>query len=215
MKSRKGLMLILLVLTLSLTTVTLINQSDLTAPLIINNANQQSTLKGLNLKWGPEKLTPTNTTLNQARPSVCCFPNGSGFVVAWDSDHTGDSDVYVKLFDSSSNNLTDDILVNTNTTDGQQDPSVCCRPDGSFVVAWGGSGTEDDSGVYVKIFNSTGQNQTDEILVNTNKYHHQVDPYIYCFPDGSFVVAWSSYHTGNYDIYFKLFNSTGYSTMAM
>ncbi|MFB0561135.1 MAG: hypothetical protein ACETWM_07960 [Candidatus Lokiarchaeia archaeon] len=212
MKSRKGLVLVLLVLTLSLTTATLINQSDLTAPLIINNTHQQSTPKSLNIKWGPEKLTPTNTTLNQLHPSVCCFPNGSGFVVAWESEQTGDSDIYVKLFDSSGNNLTDDILVNTYTTDLQFRPSVCCHSDGSFVVAWVGNGAEDDVGIYAKIFNSTGQNQTDDIFVNTNTYHNQGDPSVCCLPDGSFVVAWVSLHTDDSEIYFKLFNSTGYNT---
>ncbi len=214
-------------------------------------------------------LVNTNTTDEQKYPSVCCFPDDSGFVVAWQSNQTGDWDVYAKVFDSSGNAQTGDILVNNYTTEDQvmpsvcclsddtfmvvwqgevleapyidiyakvfnsstgesitadflvntytpstqAAPSVCCFPDGSFVVAWSGFGSGDNLGVYAKVFNSTYDNQTGDILVNNYTDSVQRNPSVCCFPDGSFVVAWESLNqTGDdtYDIYAKVFNSTGH-----
>ena len=140
MKIRTGLVLILLVLTLSLTTTAAVTQQNNPVPawtLTQTVTQHQSTLKGMTITWGTETLTPTNTTGDQWFPSVGCFPDGSGFVIAWASDHTGDRDIYVKLFNETGHNQTDDIRMNGYTTGLQGAPSVCCFPDGSgFVVAW-------------------------------------------------------------------------------
>ena len=131
----------------------------------------------------------TNTTGSQTYSSVCCFPDG--FVVAWHGLQTGDWDVYFKLFNSTGVNTTDDIRVNTNTTNWQVAASVCFRPDGSLLVAWQSDQTGDDD-IYAKIFDSSANSLTGDIRVNNYTTYYQSYPSVCCFPDGSFVVVWQS-----------------------
>ncbi|MFB0563775.1 MAG: hypothetical protein ACETWM_21470 [Candidatus Lokiarchaeia archaeon] len=129
----------------------------------------------------------------QQFPSVCCFPDSSGFVAAWQSAgiESDGRDIYVKVFNKTCFNQTDDIKVNTNTTGDQESPSVCCFSNGYFVVAWQSEPTVDDWDVYVKLFDSSGNNLTDDIRVNIYTTNEQLDPSVCCFPDSSrFVVTW-------------------------
>lgn len=166
--------------------------------------------------WGSEERANTHTTYDQHRPSVCCFPNDSGFVVVWHSyaqDGNGYG-VFAKVFNSTGGNLTVDIPVNTYTSNDQAYPSVSCFPNGDFVVAWQSYGQESagNYGVYAKIFDSSGNNKTGEIHVNTYTDYDQEFPSVSCFPDGSgFVVAWDSYGQDGVDtgVYVKIFDSSG------
>nr|MDO8081258.1 hypothetical protein [Candidatus Freyarchaeota archaeon] len=221
MKTRTGIALVFLVLALSLTTATLIQQNS-QAPawtlIPTTAALQQPTPKSITVTWGNEILANTNTTSNQMYSSVCCRSDGS-FVVAWSSlDQDGDGyGVYVKIFNSTGGSITGDIQVNTYTTGDQWEPSVCCRSDGSFVVAWMSYGQDAAGGfgVYAKLFNSTGGNTTGDIQVNTYTTSYQMYPSVCCRSDGSFVVAWESYGqdaANSWGVYAKLFNSTGGNT---
>lgn len=131
------------------------------------------------------------TTSYQRDPCVHGFSDGS-FVVAWYGYGQGGSsyDIYFKLFDSTGNNKTDDILANGYTTNNQKYPSVCGFSDGSFVVAWQ-SGAQDGNhdGVFMKLFDSTGSNRTDDIQVNDFTTNDQNVPRVCGFTDGSFVVT--------------------------
>ena len=52
-----------------------------------------------------------------------------------------------------------EIRANTYTSNDQQDSSVYCFADGSFVVTWEGNVQDGNGwGVFAKIFNSTGHN---------------------------------------------------------
>ncbi|MEM2145589.1 MAG: hypothetical protein QW279_09525, partial [Candidatus Jordarchaeaceae archaeon] len=101
---------------------------------------------------------------------------------------------------------------NTNTTSAQYNPSVCCRSDNSFIVAWTSDGQDGSSyGVFFKIFDSTGDNLTDDVQANTYTTSIQVNPSVCCRSDNSFIVAWASYGQDgdHYGVFFKIFDSTG------
>ncbi len=213
MKIRKVLVLILLVLTLSLTTTLIvmpqISQTP-TSALTQTLAPQQSAPKGITIIWGNEIKANTNFTSDQEFPSICCFPDGS-FVVAWQGSQTGDEDVYVKVFDSTGGNLTDDIRVNGHTSGDQSEPSVSCFPDGSgFVVAWHSFDGAYD--IYAKVFNSTWDNMTDDVSVTTHTGSTQYAPSVCCLSSEVFVVTWGSYNQPGgegWDIYAQILNKTG------
>lgn len=81
---------------------------------------------------------------------------------------------------------------NTNTTNNQNYPSVCCRSDGSFIIVWASHIQDGDGqGVFAKIFDSSGKNLTDDIQVNTYTTGDQDLPSI-CCSDGSLIVARTS-----------------------
>lgn len=92
-----------------------------------------------------------NSTISgqQTQPSVAAL-TGGGFAEVWTNQATsgGPTDVIARVFDSSGNAVTGEILVDTHShTDLEQDPSVVGLPNGGFVVAWDGqslTGTDQD-----------------------------------------------------------------------
>ncbi|MFX1451262.1 MAG: hypothetical protein ACFFCM_10495, partial [Promethearchaeota archaeon] len=105
-------------------------------------------------------------------------------VITWSSlseDLAGNYGIIARIFNSTGQAQTNHIIVNTNTTDDQRSSSIDCFKNGSFVIAWEHDTTSSDQDIYVKIFNSTGSNRTDDILVNTNTTDGQTIPSVSCF----------------------------------
>ena len=87
---------------------------------------------------GSEKVTETlinQTTLNQqVNPSVAVSSNGN-FVVSWTSTQDGSKDIYARIYDSNGTALTNEFLVNTGYTIGEQWRSdVAIDDSGNFVA---------------------------------------------------------------------------------
>ncbi len=150
---------------------------------------------------------------SQITPSIS-YNSEETNVITWSSlgeDEMSYYGVITRIFNSTGQAQTDHIIVNTNTTDDQYPSSIDCFNNGSFVIAWEHDTTSSDDDIYVKIFNATGDNRTDDIMVNTNKTSNQKFPSVGCFNNGSFIVTWCSDQDGDYDIYAKVFNSTGHN----
>ncbi|MHA1580300.1 MAG: hypothetical protein ACTSUQ_11830 [Candidatus Freyarchaeota archaeon] len=78
--------------------------------------------------------------------------DGSGFIVLWYGEQTGDRDVYVTIFDSGGQKQTGDTRLNSYTTDSQSASAVCCAQGGFVVAVWSSYGQDgDEYGVYFKI----------------------------------------------------------------
>ncbi|MDD1778834.1 MAG: hypothetical protein LUQ65_11785, partial [Candidatus Helarchaeota archaeon] len=137
----------------------------------------------------------TYTTNDQVFPAVSAFPDGS-FVVAWASmnqTYNDWYDVYMKLFDATGTNITNEIRVNTHTTYNQYLPVVGTFSDGLFVVVWESELQDGENmSVFMKLFDATGLNKTNEIPVNTFVTGFQWEPAVSVLPDRHFVVSWSS-----------------------
>jgi len=162
--------------------------------------------KSLNIELGNELRVNSNITGDQEKSDICCFSDGS-FAVVWQSNGTnGDGyEIYVKLYDSSGNNKTNDILVNTNVTNNQENPSVSCFSDGHFVIVWQHEVTPTDDDIYAKIFDSTGINVTEDIILNNYTLGYQQYPGVCCINDTYFVATWQN--AG--DIYASVFDLVG------
>ena len=146
------------------------------------------------------------TTNDQNVPRVCGLTDGS-FVATWQSEGQDGDDfgIYMKLYNSDCSNKTGEIRVNGNTTNGQSVPSACALSSGLFMVVWQSETSTDNFDIFAKIFDSNGQNLTDDALVNVNTTNSQNMPTICGLTSGSFVVAWeSSGQDGDgYGIYFR------------
>ncbi len=151
----------------------------------------------------------------QENPSICRLSNDS-IVVTWQSDEQDGEDfgVYAKIFNSTLDNQTSEFLVNTNITNIQQKPSVSRINNNSFIIVWESRYQDGDGyGIYAKIFNLTGNNQTDEFQVNTYTNNSQQNPCVCSLTNGNFIITWDSlgqdgYQTG---VFMKMFNSTGHN----
>lgn len=153
----------------------------------------------LGVPQGTEFLVNTTTNGIQKNPSVAMDENGN-FVVAWQSDDTGDWDIYAQRFDASGVPQGSEFRVNTTTDDRQRNPSVALDADGDFVVAWdsGQHGYDvygsfyTDGDIVARRYSAAGTPQGDEFQVSTTTSTPQARPAVAMDVDGDFVVAWES-----------------------
>jgi serralysin len=148
---------------------------------------------------GSEILVNTETADDQYEPTITGLTNG-GFVVSW-TDFSGTpggdsgSSIKAQVFTAAGARVGSEILVNTETTDDHDEPTITGLTNGGFVVSWTDfSGTPgDDSGSSIKaqVFTAAGARVGNEILVNTETAADQYEPTITGLPNGGFVVSWS------------------------
>lgn len=114
--------------------------------------------------------------------------------------------------------LTDDVQVNTYTTNLQSLPAVAATDSGDFVVVWqslGSAGSDTlQYSVQARAFDADGQPQSDDVQVNTYTTSQQQWPAVAKSGDGGFVVVWAGRGSAGSDgaaesIQARRFNSLG------
>ena len=105
-------------------------------------------------------------------------------------------------FDVDGNVVNDAFLINTHTSNSQQDPSIASLEDGGLVVTWESYGQDVDSdgntestsysGVYGQRYDANGAVDGDEFRINTHTEVYQQTPSTTGLADGGFVVTWES-----------------------
>jgi hypothetical protein len=162
---------------------------------------------------GPEFRVNTTTGNSQQSASVAATPTGE-FVVVWESffqDGSG-MGVFAQRFAASGLTAGGEFRVNTHTTGYQSIARVATDPAGNFVVAWGGAGPGDTSGVFLRRYNASGTPLGGEFLVNTFTTSRQYPGSVAMDASGNFVVAWKD--EGGQDgsssaVVLRRFNSAG------
>ncbi len=97
----------------------------------------------------------------------------------------------------------------------ENNTAVAVDNDGDFAVVWTTYGLDDaddesSGGVYVRLFDRDDNAVTGEILVNQTTEGDQSNASIAMDADGDFVVVWQSENAdGTYDIYARMYDSTG------
>ena len=152
---------------------------------------------------GGEIAVNGTTTDFQEDPTVTALDDG-GFVVVWVSgNQDGDGDgVFGQRFNAAGTKVGGEFLVNSETTDDQNDPEATTLADGSFVVSWNSDEQDGhDYGIFAQRFDTTGTTPTaigDEIAVNAQTFGYQDDSAITSLAYGGFAVAWET-HGERYD----------------
>lgn len=160
---------------------------------------------------GTEFQVNTTTLGSQADPAVSMDDAGNFVVVFTHTtvdvglpvDQQTRADVYGQRFASSGAAVGGEFVVNTYTTQNQDEPDVSMAPDGSFVVAWesGASLTlepgllgQDGSanGVFAQRYDASGNPAGTEFQVNTFTTLSQDDTSVQHLAGGGFVIAWES-----------------------
>jgi hypothetical protein len=159
---------------------------------------------------GAEFRVNTYTTGRQSFPSVAMDASGN-FMVTWDGyDQDGSGvGVFAQRFNAAAARLGGEFRVNTFTPYAQRLASAALAPSGSFVVAWGSSGSQDGSGygVFAQRFDAAGLPLGAEFQVNTYTPNNQERPSLAMDPNGNFVVAWHQYGTNG--IFAQRFDGAG------
>ncbi|MGB8814007.1 MAG: calcium-binding protein [Paracoccaceae bacterium] len=153
--------------------------------------NANGTLSG-----GPF-LVNTTTVDSQINPDITALANGR-FVATWsDSSHastdTSGEAVRAQIFNADGTRSGGELLVNTTTTNSQNDPCITALSTGGFVIAWTDEsqtgGDISGAAIRAQVFNATGSRIGAQTLVNTTTSGAQFEQCIAGLPGGGFVVV--------------------------
>jgi hypothetical protein len=161
---------------------------------------------------GVEFQVNTYTTNTQGAPQVTSDPNGN-FVVVWSSySQDGSSNgVFGQRFNAAGARQGGEFRVNTYTTGLQFASGIASDAAGNFVVVWHGPNDGSYFGVLGQRFNASGVAQGGEFRVNTYTTGYQFLGTVAMAPNGTFVVAWTSYGQDGdyYGVFGQRFNAAG------
>ncbi len=151
---------------------------------------------------GGEFRLNTQTNAAQEYGDIVGLANG-GFIATWRTTDTAadgsDNAVKAQIFDASGARVGAEFLVNTQAAGYQYEPSITALAGGGFVVTWYTTdATQDGSGGAVKgqVFSASGAKVGAEFLVNSQVVDTQKEAVATALPDGGFMVAWTTFHSG-------------------
>lgn len=148
---------------------------------------------------------------DQAHPDLAVFPDGS-FLITWDGVGAGDDKgVFARRFSADGVALGGDFAVNEHTEGDQEYCRVAALADGGFVVVWGGTGPDDNHGVFGRIFTAQGVAAGPQFTMNSELPGEQSHPWVVGLAGGGFAAAWTGFGalTGNHDVMLRIFDAQG------
>jgi hypothetical protein len=152
-----------------------------------------------------------NIILNASLWDPAIAGDGSGnFVITWDDNREGNSDIYAQRFNSSDIPLGSNFKVNDDAgTAWQEFPAIAQDGSGNFVITWHDyrNGNYD---IYAQRYNSSSTPIGSNFKVNDDiGTASQLIPAIAQDGSGNFVITWYDYRNGDYDIYTQRYDSVG------
>ncbi|MCB9231222.1 MAG: T9SS type A sorting domain-containing protein [Bacteroidia bacterium] len=105
-----------------------------------------------------------------------------------------------------------ETIVNTTTSNSQQNPSIGIDDSGNFAIVWESFAQDgSDYGIYLQRFLANGTANGSETKINSTTTNGQRYPDIDMNPNGSYVVTWSSYgqDADQYGVWQRLYDNTG------
>ncbi|MBL8452003.1 MAG: cadherin repeat domain-containing protein, partial [Zoogloea sp.] len=150
---------------------------------------------------GGEFHVNTTTADNQNLPTVAMDSSGN-FVITWESYAQDGSlqGIYGQRYDSGGVAQGGEFRINTTTANAQQNPVVTMTGGGSFAVTWQSTAQDGKlEGVYMRLYDASGNPVTAETRVNTTTTGDQHSPSIISNQNGRMVIAWQGNGSGDGD----------------
>jgi len=145
----------------------------------------------------------------QGYPEVSVEKNGR-FIVVWEDQRNGNSDVYGQRFDASGNRIGVNFKCNDDIgTANQSGSDITIDNSGNFIVAWVDTrlGNTD---IFAQRYNQSGNPLGSNFRVNNDATtQSQNTPTIEVNGQGNFSIAWEDNRQSNNDIYYQMYNSNG------
>ena len=143
---------------------------------------------------GPEFQVNTRADRDQMVSSIATDGAGN-FVIVWESyEQDGDGfGIYAQAYHADGTPKGSEFQANTHTVGHQWTPSVSMDDSGRFVIVWQSDGQDgSDGGVYAQMYAADGTPDGNEFQVNTYTADYQYRPSVAMYDSGSFVIAWQS-----------------------
>ena len=135
---------------------------------------------------------------DQTSPSVALSSEGLGGYLVWQDNSVISRGGRIKAqqLDAGFNAVGASFILSSawkSKATGEQDkPQVAVLPGGGAVVVWQG-GKSGARRIYARFINSSGKLSRSDIRVSNRPKNDQVDPVVTALPDGTVVIAWSSF----------------------
>jgi len=126
-------------------------------------------------------------------PALASLPDGRA-VVVWSGGGAGGYGILAQRL-AEGETVGDTIAVSESFPAGYPMPSVAMGPNGAFVAAWSGAGSDapDEYDIRARVFSGDASPLTDELAVNTDQGGLQMAPAVTVSLGGDqFLVAWES-----------------------
>ncbi|WP_165681780.1 Ig-like domain-containing protein [Metapseudomonas otitidis] len=160
----------------------------------------------------------TTTKGDQLRASTTQIPGG-GFIVIWESWHSGSGDVMAQIFDDSGMPVGNEFMVNTISTGTQGRPDITTLKDGSLILTWH---SYEGNDVVVRTQHYEYNYEEGKIsglapigvqsTVHTKTGGDQRTASVTALEDGGYLVTWIRAEGNQWSIMARQFNADGTST---
>ena len=161
-----------------------------------------------NVPLTPERRVNTTVAGHQRDAEVAIDADGE-FVIVWENEGQGSDgsyDVFARAFNSIGDPLSDEFLVNTDTTRDQTNPAIAMDDYGNFVVVFVTSALplSFHNDIHGKLYDLAGRTLQDEFLINDfdipSGFGTETNPAVGMDADGDFVVAWDQRTSQTHEI---------------
>jgi hypothetical protein len=139
---------------------------------------------------GKEFLVNSTTSGHQGAPDVAMDEEGR-FVVVWSGDSASTGEIYGQRYASDGSSIGGQFLANTYTSGLQADAAIAMGESGDFLISWVGEDAWSE-GVFVRVFDDSGNPVGDEQQVNVYTPDAQKLPDVAHSGAAGFLVVWHS-----------------------
>ncbi len=136
--------------------------------------------------------------------------SSGNFVVVWMDGRDGNWNIYGQRFNAQVVPQGNNFRVNDDVgTEIQWAPTVAVSFNGSFIVTWEDQRYDPEIDIYAQRYNATGTRIGSNFQVNDISTASQNSPTIAIDRNNNFIITWTDYRTGNYDIYCRRYDASG------
>jgi hypothetical protein len=161
-------------------------------------------------KVGTEFSIASTSGSDQTDPFVISLAGQSKLVFFW-NDLTLNN-AMMRFYDYTGAALTDAAIISTVHSSYLQDSMeirAAANSVGNFAVTWQIENSFGDWDVRARFYDAGGKALTNDILANVSNTTDQSRAAVCTLTNDNFVIVYHGKQTGNYDIYFKIFDKTG------
>ncbi len=145
----------------------------------------------------------------QTNPSIGMDSFGN-FVICWQDDRSGFTDIYAQRYDSLGNPIDSNFKVNDDAgMAGQFYPSIAIDVYGNFIICWMDSRNY-NLDVYAQRYDASGNPIGSNFRVNDDEgTNMQYYPSAAIDINGNFILCWVDSRKGDWEIYIQIYDYTG------
>ncbi|MDH5186062.1 MAG: T9SS type A sorting domain-containing protein, partial [candidate division WOR-3 bacterium] len=160
---------------------------------------------------GNNFLVNDDIASSQQRVSSIAINGSGGFVVVWEDERNGNTDIYGQRLDSNGNLIGNNLRINDDIGNASHFySSVAADRTGGFMVAWT-DGRNQSYDIYCQRFDAMGNPINFNLKVNDDLVNaHQWYPWVAMDSAGNSVIVWMDARDDNrYDIFGQRYDNAG------